>query len=55
MEAAEGFTAEVSVFEGMDVGDVDVGSWYEWVELVHGVGKGAEELSEIQGEGVMWS
>ena len=55
MEAAEGFAAKVSVFEGMGVGNVDAGSQYECVELVSSVGKRAEELSEIQGKGVMWS
>lgn len=55
MEAAEGFLAKVSVFEGMDVSDVNTGSQYEDVEFVSGVGKGMEELCEIQGEEVIQS
>ena len=55
METAEGFTAKVSMFEGVDVGDVDIGSWYKDIELVGGVGEGTEELCEIQGEEVMRS
>ena len=55
MEVAEGFTAEVSVFEGVDVGDMDTSSRYKGVELVSGVRERAKELSEIQGEGAVQS
>ena len=55
MEAAEGFMAEVGVFEGVNVGDVDMSSGYEDVEFVGGVGKRAKELCKIQGKEVMWS
>ena len=55
MEAAERFAAEVGVFEGMGVGDMDACSRYEGMEFVGGVREGAKELSEIQDEGEMWS
>ena len=55
MEAAEGFATEVSVFEGVDVGDVDTSSGYKGMKFVGCVGERAEELSKIQDEGVIWS
>ena len=55
MEVTEGFMAKVGVFECVDVGDMNVGPGYERMEFVHGIREGAEELCEIQGEGVMWS
>ena len=55
MEVAKGFVAEVGVFKGVDVGNMDLCSRYKWVEFVGGVRKGTEELYEIQGEEVMRS
>ena len=55
MEAAEGFSTEVSMFEGVNVGDMDTSSRYKDVELVGGVREGTKELCKIQGEEVMQS
>ena len=55
MEAAEGFTAEVGMFEGMNMSNVDAGSWDESVELVGSIGGRTKELCKIQVGEVMWS
>ena len=55
MEVAEGFAAEVSVFESMDMGNMDSCTRYKGMEFVGGVREGTKELCEIQGEKVMWS
>ena len=47
--------AEIGMLEYVGMGDMNVGPRYEGMEFVCGVREGAEELCEIQGEGMMWS
>ena len=53
MEVAERFVAEVGMFEGVGMGDMDASSGYEVVEFVGGVRRETKELCKIQGEEVI--
>ena len=55
MILAEWFAVEERMFEGISVGDMDTGLWYEDMELVSSIGKGTKKLCKIQDGGVMQS